>query len=142
MFRVKSSIASIFLALLLGPWFVIPALLILVIFTDVTGMNDLALDHRSFLAFSGIAFIGLMYAYPITVLFGLPVFLILRKFKLDKLPILLSVSLLPALLAYLAGESSLSGALSVALFSVFTAFGCWLIYYYTHPLSTEARSEP
>lgn len=137
MFRFNSPLASIAAALLLGPWFVIPALLLAVTFTDVVGMGGLSLDRRSFLAFSGVGFVGLMYAYPITVLFGLPMFLILRKLKLDKLLIILAVSQIPALILYFLGRSSLQGALAVSFFSASVAFGCWLVYYFTRPIKEK-----
>jgi hypothetical protein len=71
--------------------------------------------------------IGLIFAFPLTIIFGIPIALILQKLNIFKLPIILSLSLVPVtLLAVFI--SSFHGMSIFYYFSLAVAFSYWLVY--------------
>ncbi|HEX7763787.1 MAG TPA: hypothetical protein VF433_09270 [Cellvibrio sp.] len=78
---------------------------------------------------SGIfALYGLIFAYPLTIFFGLPVAALLRKIGMFNLPVLLLVSLIPANIIFGVFEPTLAGWLFYSYASLAVALGCWYSY--------------
>ena len=84
---------------LIGPLGLYPAFFIawvvLALVDTYEGRASLESASDGLLLFLGMATVGLIYAYPLTIVFGLPSAALLRKLNLFKLPIVLLVSLIP-----------------------------------------------
>jgi len=112
----------------LGPLLLVPALgivgsiisvLNLSNFSDLTGMTALYLMY-------GV--IGLLFAYPGVIIFGLPSMLALRAYNKFSLPILIIVSVIPASILFGLVMPTLEGWLFYGYSSVVVAVGCWYVF--------------
>lgn len=121
---VRKSILSV----ALGPLLLVPGLgavgvlvsvLNLSSFSDFWGMTALYLMY-------GV--VGLIFAYPAAVIYGLPVMLALRAFGKFTLPFLLVASVLPASILLGIVAPSFLGWLLYSYSSVIVALGCWYVF--------------
>lgn len=112
----------------LGPLLLVPALgmvgsvisiMNLSNFSDFTGMTALYLMYGA---------IGLMFAYPGTIIFGLPSMLALRAYNKFNLPMLIAVSLIPATIIFGLVMPTLGGWLFYGYSSAAVAVGCWYAF--------------
>ena len=115
-------------ALLLSPLAVIPALILLVFVAFIANVLKSSSLPKNTLTEFGAAFIyafaAPLVSYPATVLYGVPLYLLLRKYGRLNLYTLMLGSIVPAAI-YGVLSSSLIVFLSVAYFSVCVAGAFW-----------------
>ena len=112
--RFKTPIGSLAFSCLVGPLAVIPAMLIGVLIIKVSGLTHTPLSVEDLKFTLMVSVIGLIYAYPLTMLIGMPLFILLRKFNKDNFVTILFISQLPVLsmLAFTKGDYSSPIAIS------------------------------
>lgn len=115
------------LAFLLGPIFLLPAMMLGIL---VSAVFDPSADIRAALeAFYIYAFVGLIFfAYPMTLFLGLPAIHLLSRYKRLTLAYLLPISFFGAGIVTLITGSTLGGFLMFAYCSAAVGFGCWYVY--------------
>ena len=127
---VKKNIA----AGLIGPLGLYPAFFIawffLAIIDAYEGRASFESAGDGLLLFLGMASVGLIYAYPLTILFGLPVAALLRKLNWFKLPFILLLSLVPVTILFGLFVPIFYGWLIYGYASLAVAFMCWVAYRY------------
>jgi len=116
-------------AVLLGPLAVFPAAIIggaIMWHTGNMQQYDL-LDH----VLVGLAFatMGLVFAYPLTIFYGLPLFLILRRYKYERLWAIVIGAMIPVIII---SNSTYTDRISDPLtfygyFAIWVSVTCWLI---------------
>ena len=130
---IKKNIA----AGIIGPLMLFPSLVLAGIFMAVYEAESLSELYESgdfsvlidaVVTFGSFALYGLIFAYPLTVFFGLPVAAILKKFGIFNLPVLLLVSLIPASIIFGIFEPTLYGWFFYGYASLAVALGCWYSY--------------
>ena len=113
------------LAFLLGPLAVIPATILyggVFKFIDPVANYDQGSVTPLFIIF------GLLVAYPVTLIIGLPSSVLLEKFgKLNLINLLLVSALVISIYVLMMGGSFL-GYLFMLYFAVWVVCGCWLFY--------------
>ncbi|MEJ2345794.1 MAG: hypothetical protein P8090_10360 [Gammaproteobacteria bacterium] len=129
-------------AVLLGPLAVFPAMLIgesllwigaPAVPTDLVGQY-----HGAVL----VAAVGLAYAYPLTLVYGVPAFLILRRHRLDRLWIVIGAGMVPvaALWALNTYPVELFGV--YAYFATWVSAACWIIAVWLPAREAERGPKP
>lgn len=119
---------KVVIASLLGPLAVIPAMVVAV---AVMYMFDVSSQEPVSEIFEGtfvMAAFSLFYSYPLVIIYGLPLYLILRRYKKDSLIYILSLSLLPA--AALGASYDTGGFWIFVIFGYFSlsvALSCWML---------------
>jgi hypothetical protein len=113
------------LSFLLGPLAVIPATILYAVafkFIDPVANYDQGSVAPLFIIF------GLLVAYPVTLIIGLPCSVLLEKFgKFNLINLLLVSALVVSIYALIMGGSFL-GYLFMLYFAVWVACGCWFFY--------------
>jgi len=115
--------------MLLGPLASLPAgitgTILMVYFSEVKQIADL---HYLIETSITIGMAGAYYAYPFTLLYGLPVFLILRQYNYERLWLVVFLSVIPV---YLLSGGSIGGRPNPLLvtmsFAIWISVTCWLI---------------
>ncbi|WP_319557348.1 hypothetical protein [Thiomicrorhabdus sp.] len=117
---------------LIGPLGLYPAFfvawVVLALLDTYEGRASLESASDGLLLFLGMATVGLIYAYPLTIMFGLPSAAFLRKLNLFKLPIVLLISLIPVSILFGIFVPTFYGWLIYGYASLSVAFLCWLTF--------------
>lgn len=87
-----------------------------------------------------VSVIGLIYAYPLTMLIGMPLFILLRKFNKDNFITILFISQLPVLLMLAFTKGDYSSPVAISYFSACVSLSCWFLYRISEPLSARKES--
>lgn len=116
------------LALLIGPLATIPAILVLFTFMlfFIPKLPTNLLDSYGLATMYGV--FTLIASYAVTLIYGLPVYYLLKKLNLGFWGMLAVVSLMPACVVLLIGKNTWLAALVTAWVSLCVAFACWYLY--------------
>lgn len=74
-----------------------------------------------------IAALGLVYAYPLTVVYGVPVFLILRWYQLDHLWMVVGIAMAPVAVIWAGYGYNVEVLLFAGYFAAWVSGACWLV---------------
>ena len=117
---------------LIGPLGLYPAFfvawIVLALLDTCEGRASFESASDGLLLFLGMATVGLIYAYPLTIVFGLPAAALLRKVKLFNLPVVLLVSLIPVSILFGVFVPTFHGWLIYGYASLSVALLCWLTF--------------
>jgi len=113
-------------AFILGPLSVLPASIPLVLFFLATGEPLIEGIGGKIASGLFVGFLGLLVAYPLTLCYGMPVWLALNKLNKLTLRNILIASTGPAILIGIYVQE-ISSALFYSYFSVIVAGSCWII---------------
>ena len=123
--QTKFLIASV----LLGPLAVFPAAIFGIVILSLTGyMPEHDLIDKVLVSIV-FAIMGLFFAYPLTLLYGLPLFLILKHYKYERLWVVVISTMIPV--AIISDERVLGRIAEPLLFygyfAIWVSVICWLI---------------
>jgi hypothetical protein len=130
---IKKNIA----AGIIGPLMLFPSLVLAGVFITVYESESLSELYESgdfsvlidaIAIFGSFALYGLIFAYPLTIFFGLPAAALLKKIGIFNLPAMLLVSLIPASVIFGIFEPTLEGWFFYGYASLAVALGCWYSY--------------
>lgn len=122
-----------------APCAIIPAALVLALALSVISTSDLFVNLVSWFF---IALFGLFVSYPLTFFYGVPVFLLLEKVGLAKLPAVVAVGLAPGVFSLLTEPDKLGGGLMLGYFSLAVALAYWGIHRAVSRDAGEALTKP
>jgi len=114
-------------AVLAGPLAIIPAMMALIVAMLAAGVfeaDDVAKDLGYSLM---VAIFGAMYGYGFVVLYGAPIYAVLRRYKKATLLNIVIASLGPSSIALIALPSAWPLWAAMAYFSITVAITCWYI---------------
>lgn len=117
---------SVLFGILIGPLFLVPAIVIGALGTYFLGFAK----NSQFPDFTSILFstvFALPVTYFITLIVGLPLVLVSEYFNKFNLPCVVITSLIPATVMYAILSQNLVGWLYIAYFSISIASGCYFV---------------
>lgn len=138
--KFKTSIGSLAFACLIGPLIIIPAMPLGILILHAFGVIDTPIGVKELQATLLISSVGLIYAYPLTILFGVPLFMLLRKLQMDNLVTVVICSQLPVILMLLLTKGDFSSPVAISYFSAIVSVSCWFLYRVTMPKERQSKS--
>ena len=115
------------LAVIVGPLSIIPAMVLaqtLVFIASPANPPDILEQYKGGIF---VSVVGLLYSYGFTLLYGVPVYLALKKFGKNKAIYVFMASLVPAILFLAMSPELWPIYLAMAYFSIVVGFSCWFI---------------
>jgi len=125
---------------LVGPLAVIPAMVFGVFIIKVSGLTHSSFSAEELKFTLMVSVIGLIYAYPLTMLIGMPLFILLRKFNKDNFITILFISQLPVLLMLAFTKGDYSSPIAISYFSACVSLSCYFLYRISEPLNARKES--
>jgi hypothetical protein len=115
------------LAVFIGPLSIIPAMAAaqtFIFLISPANTPDIAEQYWGGFLISAI---GLLYSYGFTFLYGVPVYIVLKKLQINRAVYIFVASLVPAVVFFIMSPDAWPIYLAIAYFSVIVGFSCWFI---------------
>ena len=124
---LRKETKRLIIAIVVGPLSIIPAIILYMTLEFILSPSNPPDLLGIYLGGLFVALLGLVYAYGYTLIYGVPSFLLLRKYKMDNAITILIVSLIPVSILFAINPDRWFTYGEMAYLSVVVALSCWLI---------------